>query len=335
MKLTRGLLLPACILATLACADSRRPATSADSTVGITPPTQEGFVTTGDSVQVYYRLVGTGEDTIIVLHGGPGFTQDYLAADLERLAVQHALLFYDQRGAGKSTLVTDSAKLAGPRFAEDIEALRRHFALSQVTLLGHSWGSGVAVLYAERYPDHVGQMILVGSMPPTAKGLIAGFTAMAAARDTGETRRMNEAMAARETDPANKDYCLTYYRIWFRPFFVDSAAMGRSKGDFCAGTPESRTNKMKSVDKYTFASIGNYDFRPVLRKTNARTLVIHGSEDVLPAEDARQYARLLPNSRFLLFNGAGHFMYLEAPDQFFAAVNQFLAGGWPAGAEDL
>ena len=334
MNRTRAL-LGTCIIAALACSDTRRPSASADSTARTAPASTDGLVTTSDSVQVYYRLVGSGRDTIIVLHGGPGFTQDYLAADLEPLAAQHGLLFYDQRGAGKSTLVTDSVKLAGPRFAEDIEALRTHFGMEKVTLLGHSWGSGVAALYAERYPERLGQMILVGSMPATAKGLIAGFSAMAAARDTGETRRMNEAMAARESDPANKDYCLAYYRLWFRPFFVDSAAMGRSKGDFCAGTPESRTNKMKSVDKYTFPSLGNYDFRPVLGKTTARTLIIHGSEDVLPVEDARGYARLLPNSRFLLFNGTGHFMYLEAPDRFFTAVNQFLAGEWPAGAEDL
>ena len=105
------------------------------------PGVQEGYVEAGSGVRLFYRLVGTG-DTIIVLHGGPGFTMEYFAKDLEPLAASHTLLFYDQRGAGRSTLVSDSASLDGKRFAEDLEAVRRHFGLEQVTLLGHSWGAG-------------------------------------------------------------------------------------------------------------------------------------------------------------------------------------------------
>lgn len=317
------------------CRDRSSADSAADSASMASPAVSEGYVDAGDSVRLFYRLVGAGPDTVIVLHGGPGLTQDYLAADLEPLATGHALLFYDQRGAGKSTLVTDSASLAGPRFAEDVEALRNHFKMEKVTLLGHSWGTGVAALYAERYPDRVGQLILVGSMPLTMKGLMGAFAGIAAGRDSAETRRMDEAMAARQADPGNKDHCLTYYRIWFRPFFVDSTAMGRSKGDFCAGSPESRTSKMQGVDKYTFASLGDYDWRPALRPVTARSIVIHGSEDPLPVEGAREYARELPNSRLLLFNGVGHFMYVESPDSFFAAVNEFLAGRWPEGAAEV
>ena len=336
MNRTR-VVLTLCLIAFFAagCEDSRAPAAGADSAGTAAPETQEGLVDAGDSVQLFYRMVGSGPDTIIVLHGGPGFTQDYLAADLEPLATSHGLLFYDQRGAGKSTLVTDSASLAGSRFAEDVEALRSHFKMEKVTLLGHSWGTGVAALYAERYPDRVGQLILVGSMPLTRKGLMGAFAGIAAGRDSAETRRMEEAMAARQADPGNKDHCLTYYRIWFHPFFVDSTAIGRSKGDFCAGTPESRTNIIQSVDKYTFVSLGDYDWRPTLRAVTARSIVIHGSEDPLPVDGAREYARALPNSRLLLFNGVGHFMYVESPDSFFAAVNEFLAGRWPAGAVEV
>jgi proline iminopeptidase len=334
LRIPPALLAISLIAPLTSCGDSR-PANSADSTASTAPAMQEGFVAAGDSVQLFYRMVGTGPDTVIVLNGGPGFTLDYLAADLEPLAERHTLLFYDQRGTGKSTLVTDSTALAGARFAEDVEALRAHFGMEKVTLLGHSWGTGVAALYAERHPERVGQLILVGSMPPTMKGLMAAFGGIAAGRDSGSARRMEEAMQARLADPGNKDLCLTYYAIWFAPFFIDSTGIQRSKGDFCAGTPASRTNKIQSVDKYTFASLGNYDWRPVLRKVNARTLVVHGSEDVLPVEDARDYARAIPESRFLLMNGAAHFMYVEASEPFFAAVNEFLAGRWPAGAEQV
>src|SRR5690606_317085 len=70
---------------------------------------QEGYVESSDGVRLFYRMLGSGPDTLIVLHGGPGFTMDYFYADLEPLATGHTLLFYDQRGAGGSSLVADSA----------------------------------------------------------------------------------------------------------------------------------------------------------------------------------------------------------------------------------
>src|SRR5215216_1370401 len=72
------------------------------------PTAREGYVDAGAGVRLFYRIVGTGRDTVVVLHGGPGFSMSYLAADLEPLAARHVLIFYDQRGTGGSTLVTDS-----------------------------------------------------------------------------------------------------------------------------------------------------------------------------------------------------------------------------------
>jgi proline iminopeptidase len=83
---------------------------------------------------------------------------EYFAKDLTPLAATHTLLFYDQRGAGRSSLVTDSAALDGQRFAEDLESVRKHFGLARVTLLGHSWGAGVAALYSSRYPDRIARL---------------------------------------------------------------------------------------------------------------------------------------------------------------------------------
>src|SRR4029453_16743458 len=94
-------------------------------------PRGEGFVLTPDSVRLFPQIVGAGRDTIIVLHGGPGLTLDYLAADLEPLAARHTLLFYDQRGAGRSSLVSDSAGLSAERFVDDLEAIRAHFGLTK------------------------------------------------------------------------------------------------------------------------------------------------------------------------------------------------------------
>lgn len=225
------------------------------------PTEHEGFVEAGAGVRLFYRLIGTGPDTVIVLHGGPGLTMEYFAKDLTPLAATHALLFYDQRGAGRSSLVTDSAALDGQRFAEDLEAVRRHFGLARVTLLGHSWGAGVAALYASRYPDRIARLLVVGGIPLRRQELVRAFDDLSARRDSATREQMRQWMEARRANPADASACRSYYELWFTPFVVDPTTLGRSQGDFCAGTPESRRNKIVSVDRYVVASLGEWDCR--------------------------------------------------------------------------
>ncbi|MGQ0766553.1 MAG: alpha/beta fold hydrolase [Gemmatimonadota bacterium] len=310
-----------------------RPPDRTDTATPDTVRRWEGFVSTVDSVRLFARVIGSGSDTIIVLHGGPGFTLDYLAPDLEPLASRHTLVFYDQRGTGRSTLVSDSIGLSAARFVEDLEAIRAHFGLSKPTLLGHSWGVGLAALYAQRYASGIGQLILVDGIPLRRVDLIAGFEAMAQARDSTERAEMDRWMVTRRAHPEDAAACQAYYRLWFRPFFADPAALSRSRGDFCAGTTESRRNKLQGVDRFTMASIGNWDWRGVMASLPLRTLIIHGTEDPIPLATAEEWAVTLPNARLLTLPNVGHFPYLEAPDRFFAAIDTFLAGTWPAEAK--
>ena len=296
------------------------------------PPRWEGLVTTPDSVQLFTRLVGAGPDTVVIIHGGPGFTMDYLAADLEPLADRHTLLFYDQRGAGRSTLVSDSTGLAAQRFVDDLEALRARFGLRQLTLLGHSWGAGVAALYAARHPASVKQLLIVDGVPLRLSELVAGFETMNRARDSSERGAMQRWMETRRAHPEDASACHNYYRLWFRPFFADPTSLERSRGDFCAGTSDSRRNKLFAVDRFTMASLGAYDWRASLKSFPSRTLVIHGTVDPIPLSSAEEWAATLPNARLLALPSVGHFPYLEAPEPFFNAVNSFLAGNWPPDA---
>jgi len=293
---------------------------------------QEGFVDAGGGVRLFYRVMGSARDTIVVLHGGPGFSLAYIADDLAPLAARHTLVLYDQRGTGRSTLVSDSAALTGERFAEDLEAVRLHFGLGRVTLLGHSWGAGLAALYAIRHPERVEGLLLTGAIPPMRSGLRRDISAMNARRDSTGQRRLLEARAAWRADAGDAAACRAYYVEWFQPFFADPAVLRRTRGDFCAGTPEALRNKVASVDRYTFASLGDWDWRPALRGVRARTLVLQGRLDVFPPETAREWIAALPDARLLVLEGVGHFPYLEAPERFAAAVDDFMAGKWPPGA---
>lgn len=299
----------------------------------VAPAAREGYVDAGGGVRLFYRVVGTSRDTVVVLHGGPGFTMDYFAADLSPLAARHTLLFYDQRGTGRSSLVSDSSALDAQRFAEDLEAVRRHFGVGRLTLLGHSWGAGVAALYAALYPERIGRLLIVGAIPARREELVEAFRALDAGRDSVTRRRMQEWREVRIANPSDAAACSAYYVLWFTPFFGDPATADRSKGDFCAGTPEALRNKMASVDRFTMSSLGEWDWTPSLRAVAAPALVIHGTADPLPVASARRWAAALPNGRLLLLQGVGHFPYLEVPETFFTVVDEFLQGRWPAGGQ--
>src|SRR5437762_2822916 len=118
-------------------------------------------------VRLHTRRVGT-DPPVVVLHGGPGADYAYLLPQYDRLAHRRALRFYDQRGGGRSPVPRDVA-VGWQEHVADLEALRKHWAIDRVTLLGYSWGGLLAVLYALEHPDRVGRLALVAPAPLTAR----------------------------------------------------------------------------------------------------------------------------------------------------------------------
>lgn len=111
------------------------------------------------------RLVelGSGRATIIVLHGGPGFGHQYLRPEWDVLARRYRVVYYDQRGCGRS-------QRRGPYHWEQHVADLHTLVLSYrahgpVVLAGSSWGSWLALLYAWSYPHQVAALVLSG-VPP-------------------------------------------------------------------------------------------------------------------------------------------------------------------------
>src|SRR5438105_2969690 len=87
-------------------------------------------------VELFVHEEGRG-DPVLVLHGGPGLDSRYLSPDLAPLARHHRVIYYDQRGSGRSTVVAD---VTADVLVSDLEALRRALNLRQAPVLGHSWG---------------------------------------------------------------------------------------------------------------------------------------------------------------------------------------------------
>jgi proline iminopeptidase len=105
--------------------------------------------------QIWYKVSGTGTGTpVILLHGGPGFSSFYLKP-FEALGDDRIVIRYDQGGSGKSSPMSDTTLFTFARFVSELDSLRRHLGIDKVQLVGHSWGTMLAIEYYRAYPEHV------------------------------------------------------------------------------------------------------------------------------------------------------------------------------------
>src|SRR5690349_25030008 len=118
-------------------------------------PQPSGYVTAADGTRLFYRVVGTAPDTLVAIHGGPGVDLESIAGDFAPLTAKHTVIFYDQRGTGRSDLPSDTLKLGAQQQIDDLDAVRQRFRLERVTLVAHSYGPLLAATYALAHPEHV------------------------------------------------------------------------------------------------------------------------------------------------------------------------------------
>ena len=137
------------------------------------PGTHEGRVAVPGGEIAYVMAAGdAARPPLVGLHGGPGFTHDYLRGLLE-LAPRRTVVLYDQLGSGRSSRPSDASLWTLERFVEELEAVRAALGFEQMHLLGHSWGGSLAATYAARYAERVGGLFLASPLLNTERWLEA------------------------------------------------------------------------------------------------------------------------------------------------------------------
>jgi proline iminopeptidase len=290
----------------------------------------EGRVDVSPDARLFYRIEGAGADTIVVLHGGPAFGYAYMAPDLAALGRKHVLIYYDQRGAGRSTLDTVTSHLTIQQHVEDLEQLRRAFKLQRVTLLGHSWGGMLAAQYAIAHPGFTRRVILVDPMTPARS--LRNLPAEAPLTVDSATRQRVNALFSRMSDaPDPLAACRELFSpaLIYRLYFADSSGVSRFRGDFCA-RPVEAIRAFNTVSQRTMVGLGpDFDVRPALSTVSSPVLVMRGMRGSIAREAMVAWTRGFKNARLVDVEGAGHYLWVDQPDRFLAAVEAFLAGGWP------
>jgi proline iminopeptidase len=280
-----------------------------------------------DGGRLHVRAVGDGAP-IIVIHGGPAFDHSYFLPDLDRLADLGRLVYYDERGRGRSSPEARAEDISIESEVADLDAVRSWSGSERAALLGHSWGTLVALEYAIRHPERVSHLILLNPAPASHAGELrmrAHFNAIRSPEDQARLAELRADPAFLAGDIATE---AAYLRLHFAATVTDTAVLddlvARIRRQF---RPEGVVRARAIGDRLEALSWDrdDYDLLPQLRALRMPALVISSDREFIPIDIAREIAAALPNSRFEVIPDCGHFSFIDRPDAVHALVSDTLS----------
>lgn len=316
MRRTRPVL--ALLVTLVACSGEREPSQQAATGSG-SPAVTEGMLAVPDG-QVWYRKTGGGSATpVILLHGGPGYSSFYLRL-LDSLGSERPTIRYDQLGGGKSTRISDTALMTIPHFVRELDSVRAALGASQVYLVGHSWGTILAVEYYRAYPDHVAGLVLgsaaldIPAWERHARALVATLPdSMQRAIAKAEVKKNFEA-------PAYQAALGEFYGryVWRQPVQADLDSTLQTVNGEIYGY-------MQGPSEFTITgTLRQYDATPFLSAIKVPTLYTVGEFDEADTATVQRFASLTPGAQVTIIPGAAHLTTWDNPSATLAAVRNFL-----------
>lgn len=297
-------------------------------------PVSYGYFTGADNNDIYYRVAGTGPDTVVFIHGGPGFDMNDGGLELDALANGRRLISYDQRGGGFSEKFNDLSLVTASYHVEDLEALRLHFGIDKLTLIGNSWGVAIAQLYAMTYPQNVERMVYLSPISIRQAMWNYRLTVIGKLFTQEQLVTLGQVLSV---DPMTLDdagvveQCQQYIPIILGPYFTPVTQLENMNGDYCGSDPEGMRRRF-ALNGAIFASIGNWDWREAATEVDVPVLAMDGRWTTVPKNTTREWAYYLPHARAYFLPQAGHLTFVDNPDGLVDALDTFLDGEWPEGA---
>lgn len=298
----------------------------------------DGYVTTSDSAKIYYRVSGRpgrGIDTLIAIHGGPGMDLESVYGDFAAMfGDKHVVIYYDQRGGGKSELPKDTTRLFAKRQVQDLDEIRRHFGLQRVTLVAHSYGPLLAASYAVAHPSNVKGMVFFGPVPPRRGDFFTRYGRNLNARLDSTQRAKMQSGSRRQNDDKlseaeSRQGCKDNWAIGLRPRLAEpDRTLPLLKSDLCATDVAGMRYGSRFGNRVIMGSYGDWDLRPQLARLQVPLLVVHGEEETIPMDLVEEWVTSMPAGRAQLMKvpRAAHFTYAERPELVWPAVEKFLTG---------
>jgi len=286
-----------------------------DTPIG--PIASSGIVHTSE-VDLAFEIWGkpTAEFPVVVVNGGPGLSHKYMIQNdvWQKLAARRQIVFYDQRGTGKSQRIQSGASQEIEAQLADLEAVRAHFGFQKIDIVGDSFGGFLAMAYASAHPERIHKMILSDAAPPALKDIVHLLPQVfpdIEEEDADIQKQLGDAGEAAQKQLLNHFRMIFYSEEKMHAYLEHIGDIGYAP----------------SVGEAVERSALKVDLTQELPKFQFPTLVITGRYDmnVAPLTAWRMY-KAIPGARLVIFAKSGHLPSYEEPDRYVQVVDDFLGG---------
>jgi proline iminopeptidase len=271
--------------------------------------------------RIWYRRVGSGTGTpVILLHGGPGFSSYYLKS-LEALGSDRPVVRYDQLGGGKSDRITDTTLFTIDHFVRELDSLRAALGYEKFHLLGHSWGTILGLEYYRAHPERVVSLTLgsaaldIPAWEKNARRLVQ--TLSDSAQRAIATREAEGKFDAPDYQQALEEFYGKY--VWLHPVAADLDSTFQTVN-------QAIYTYMQGPSEFTITgTLKAYNATPFLKSVKVPTLFTVGEFDEANPPTIRKHAAMIPGAKVEVIPGAAHITTWDNPDVMLAVVRRFLA----------
>ncbi len=269
---------------------------------------------------MWYRRVGEGGVPLLCLHGGPGFTHNYIDS-LEDLADRRQVIFYDQLGCGRSERPEDASLWTFDRFVEELATVRRTLELGRLHLFGSSWGGMLAMQYILDRQPPLESVVMAGS-PASMPRFAAGCARLRSELPEDVQAVLDRHEAEGFTDcPEYQGAVSMFYRRHLCRLNPWPAGLERS----FTGQGLQVYHTMNGPSEFTITgTFKDWDILGRLGEVRVPTLITGGRFDECLPEDLEEIHRRIPGSELVIFEESSHMPFYEERGRYMNTVNAFL-----------
>src|SRR5437762_4967223 len=250
----------------------------------------DGKIARNDA-ELFYTIVGTSGDYVLVLSGGPGEDIRSMQGVADELGKKYRCIMWEQRGTGRSRLAKyDSSTINLNAYIEDIEVLRKQLHAEKFIVVGNSWGMILGLAYAGTHSDAVRAVVTIGSGPITLEYLSV-FSDNQIARLGACELEVRDFWKdpARETADSDRA-AFERLRAATVAYFFDRKKALQMASEL---RPEDYNFR---VPPAFLKTEGKYDIRPTLKTITAPVLLLQGRQDLAGEANICEAHSLIKNS---------------------------------------
>ena len=266
-----------------------------------------GATATANGIQTNYLEDGSGDQTVLLIHGsGPGVTSyANWRLVIPALAAKFRVVAPDMVGFGFSERPKD-VDYSVQTWADQVVGLMDTLGIEKTSLVGNSFGGAIALRIATQHPDRIDKLVLMGSMGvpfPITEGL--------------------ERVWGYEASFENMRKVLDVF-AYSRELVNDELAQVRYEGSIQPGFQESFSSMFPAPRQQRVEAMCTPDDE--IRRLPHRTLIIHGREDqVIPVQTSLRLMELIDNADLSVYSHCGHWSMIERNADFNRSLHEFLS----------